>query len=167
MTDDAMKLLEEARALILAHIDLNTLYPHEREVVTGIDRYLATGGWMPIETAPRDGTGILLHGNIAPGCPGGVADEVWPGNCAVAAWWSGENGGNGSWICYMSMVRDPDLHFEPTHWQPLPPLPTERKACSTDPNAPHGFDRNSSHSENRYVCECEHYEAMKPTERKV
>lgn len=41
------------------------------------------------------------------------------------------------------------------------------KTCSTDPNAPHGFDRNASHSENRYVCECEHYEAMKPTERKV
>lgn len=41
------------------------------------------------------------------------------------------------------------------------------KACGTDPNAPHGFDRNASHSENRYVCECEHYEAMKPTERKV
>lgn len=28
-------------------------------------------------------------------------------------------------------------------------------ACSTDPNARHGFDRNASHSEGRYVCECE------------
>lgn len=27
--------------------------------------------------------------------------------------------------------------------------------CNPHPNAPHGFDRNSSHSEDRYVCECE------------
>lgn len=35
--------------------------------------------------------------------------------------------------------------------------------CSKDPNASHGFDRNSSHSEGRYVCECEHYEAAEMT----
>jgi len=28
-------------------------------------------------------------------------------------------------------------------------------ACSKHPNAPHGFDRNASHTEDRYVCECE------------
>lgn len=27
--------------------------------------------------------------------------------------------------------------------------------CSKDPRAPHGFDRNGSHSAGRYVCECE------------
>ena len=27
--------------------------------------------------------------------------------------------------------------------------------CKTHPEAPHGFDRNASHSEDRYVCECE------------
>ena len=31
-------------------------------------------------------------------------------------------------------------------------MPTK---CSTHPDAPHGFDRNSSHSAGRYVCECE------------
>jgi hypothetical protein len=33
--------------------------------------------------------------------------------------------------------------------------------CSTDPLAPHGFDRNESISQDRYVCECEIYEAIK------
>jgi hypothetical protein len=30
--------------------------------------------------------------------------------------------------------------------------------CKTDPRAPHGFDRNASHSADRYVCECESWE---------
>lgn len=31
-------------------------------------------------------------------------------------------------------------------------------SCKTDPRAPHGFLRNASHSEGRYVCECEYWE---------
>lgn len=30
--------------------------------------------------------------------------------------------------------------------------------CKTHPDAPHGFDRNASHCEDRYVCECESWE---------
>ncbi len=30
--------------------------------------------------------------------------------------------------------------------------------CKTHPDAPHGFARNASHNEGRYVCECEHWE---------
>ena len=30
--------------------------------------------------------------------------------------------------------------------------------CNPHPDAPHGFDRNASHSANRYVCECEGWE---------
>lgn len=30
--------------------------------------------------------------------------------------------------------------------------------CKTHPDAPHGFDRNASHSLGRYVCECEYWE---------
>jgi len=30
--------------------------------------------------------------------------------------------------------------------------------CKEHPDAPHGFDRNASHSEDRYVCECEYWD---------
>ena len=30
--------------------------------------------------------------------------------------------------------------------------------CKTHPDAPHGFNRNASHAEGRYVCDCEHWE---------
>ncbi len=37
-----------------------------------------------------------------------------------------------------------------------PPHPEQpERACSTHPDAPHGFDRTASHSAGRYVCECE------------
>lgn len=29
--------------------------------------------------------------------------------------------------------------------------------CNPHPDAPHGFDRNSSATEDRYVCDCEHW----------
>jgi hypothetical protein len=80
--------------------------------------------WQPISTAPRDGTSILVHDNIARGLPNGVADKCWAANTDVAAWWADEDGGRGDWICYMSAVLDPSLHFEPTHWMPLPAPPT-------------------------------------------
>lgn len=32
---------------------------------------------------------------------------------------------------------------------------TTEPACSTDPDAPHGFNRSASHAEGRYVCDCE------------
>jgi hypothetical protein len=34
--------------------------------------------------------------------------------------------------------------------------------CKTHPDAPHGFDRNGSHSEDRYVCMCESWEPPQP-----
>ena len=36
----------------------------------------------------------------------------------------------------------------------------ETPPCKTDPRAPHGFDRNASHSADRYVCECESWEPV-------
>ena len=34
----------------------------------------------------------------------------------------------------------------------------EDTKCKDHPDAPHGFDRNASLSEDRYVCECEYWE---------
>ena len=33
--------------------------------------------------------------------------------------------------------------------------------CKTHPDAPHGFVRNASHTEDRLVCECEYWEEPK------
>ena len=38
------------------------------------------------------------------------------------------------------------------------PEVTPEVPCKTHPDAPHGFDRNASHSADRYVCECEGWE---------
>lgn len=35
--------------------------------------------------------------------------------------------------------------------------------CNPHPDAPHGFNRNASHSEDRYVCECEGWEPETPS----
>ena len=42
----------------------------------------------------------------------------------------------------------------------VPNYCTPEVPCKTDPRAPHGFDRNASHSADRYVCECESWEPI-------
>ena len=56
-------------------------------------------GWMPIETAPKDGTLILIREQRC----SGLAVMYLHG-------WKYESGN----ICYL----------EPTHWRPLPPAPS-------------------------------------------
>jgi hypothetical protein len=52
-------------------------------------------------------------------------------------------------------LKDPDA----TKW--VEELRDNTPDCKTHPDAPHGFDRNASHSEDRYVCECEGWEPPK------
>lgn len=74
--------------------------------------------WQPIETAPKDGTKVLLcQATDADGNP--ILDKAWGIFVQVAAWWGDGDG----WIVYCSMVRDPGVHFTPTHWMPLPSNP--------------------------------------------
>mgnify|MGYP006935484892 CR=1 FL=1 len=71
--------------------------------------------WQPIETAPKDGTRILVCG---PDKNGSQYQDVtgWPRN------WTGD------WpTTYMAYAAGP-----PTHWMPLPVLPT------TDQETTHG-----------------------------
>lgn len=76
-------------------------------------------GWQPIETAPKDGTSIIL-------CRGADADglpiEPLGLFCQCAAWWGDEGG---RWVVYADQIQDPDLFFAPTHWMPIPDPPTE------------------------------------------
>jgi hypothetical protein len=40
----------------------------------------------------------------------------------------------------------------------MPGQATAEVPCSQHPSAPHGFNRNASHNNNRYTCECEGWE---------
>lgn len=86
--------------------------------------------WQPIETAPKDATAILVMRDIWPGARSGRAEECNGHNTYVAAWWPGERGGQGAWICYMDAVLDPECPVEPTHWVPLPDPPGAQPAPS-------------------------------------
>lgn len=78
--------------------------------------------WISVkDRLPELEQDVLVHDNHAPGCPGGVADSCWAGNTDVSARWGNEN--DWEWICYMSAIHDPNLHFFPTHWMPLPEPP--------------------------------------------
>lgn len=66
-------------------------------------------GWQPIETAPKDGTCILVfNGNI------------------LSAHWLALNPEVGIWLLTESGsdVGAGDLSAEPSHWMPLPEAPT-------------------------------------------
>ena len=68
------------------------------------------GEWQPIETAPKDGTAVLM---------------VDANEQVVAKWMEPLEGGEGGWV----MFRKLDFSFgnalailfpNPTHWMPLP-----------------------------------------------
>lgn len=73
------------------------------------------GKWEPIETAPKDGTEIMVY------------YPTWNGDDCVmlpAEWDKGREGMEeieGTWFC----VIYGHLGDGATHWQPLPPTPTE------------------------------------------
>ena len=77
--------------------------------------------WRTIDTAPMDGTAVLVMRDIWPGTASGRAEECNGHNTYVAAWWASEGGdGKGRWVCYMDAVFDPTCPIVPTHWMPLP-----------------------------------------------
>ena len=67
--------------------------------------------WQPIETAPKDGTNILLVNRV-----GNVATGLWQGNGEYECWWL--RGGNRPNTFF-------NHHYGPSYWMPLPELPTE------------------------------------------
>ena len=62
-------------------------------------------GWLPIGTAPHDGSSVLLLGQS-----GRHADGFWE---------SAAYNGNGCWV--WAYVK-----CEPTHWMPLPEAPNAK-----------------------------------------
>jgi hypothetical protein len=67
--------------------------------------------WQPIETAPKDGTNVLLitrKGNMATG--------LWQGSGPSEGWWLR---GSAEPNCFFNG------HYGPTHWMQLPQAPKE------------------------------------------
>ena len=76
-----------------------------------------TNGWQPIETAPKDGTNVILYGSYEskPGEPFVVAGMSW--DSEPVGWTNGD--------CWATEVGD---RWVPTHWHPLPCPPEDANA---------------------------------------
>lgn len=66
--------------------------------------------WMPIETAPKDGTRLLLVGKVYAGLP------------FVGVWSPTDFNPAQPWLNAISITRL--YEHVPTHWMPLPPPPS-------------------------------------------
>lgn len=79
--------------------------------------------WQPIETAPKDGTWIMVAGTVWAGEVGGVARNANP-EVSIANYTSGKSDYPGDW--WNEAGGDYYATWcQPTHWMPLPPPPTE------------------------------------------
>jgi hypothetical protein len=103
----AQSAIATARAALLAHI--STAAPAVQQ-----------DGWRPIESAPEDGT-LLLLGN---------ADEGW----TTEARFDSER--RGWWEINTHWTDAADGQVYPTHWQPLPPPPGESTGSAPAEPAP-------------------------------
>lgn len=70
--------------------------------------------WQPIETAPKDGTKVLLW-------EAGHAPYVGSRDDQDDEWWTDEDWANDAARCFPPRCN-------PSHWMPLPPPPTNQKA---------------------------------------
>lgn len=97
---EGAETLRDLRTLAAAIVGL-----HQSHLEAALS--LHDGGWQPIETAPMDGTVVLICGHDKDGAYY-VADAKW----------------DGAWCLF---VPDSDDHTCPswghTHWQPLPAPP--------------------------------------------
>ena len=121
----ALEALEQHGTPLLNHEDaysasLNAL----RQAIEATERQEPVAKWLPIETAPKDGTAVLVMRDIWPGSETGRAKRCVGHNTYVAAWWADE-GNSGEWVCYMDRIEEPICPIKPTHWMQLPPPPIE------------------------------------------
>lgn len=81
--------------------------------------------WQPIETAPKDGTAVLIfYENDEPH----MYDDEGP-HMAVARWWASAEFEPSGWgwtdFSVENWNREEMRQLFPTHWRPLPASPEE------------------------------------------
>lgn len=123
----------ERREAIARIIDPEAFRPHEsgfvlygvecNDALAKADHILASGllqdeaGWQPIETAPKDGTEIILFTHHEPNA---FCEEAF--DAVQIGWWDNGNHAPGS-----AFHRDAGWHLQKigvaTHWMPLPAPP--------------------------------------------
>jgi hypothetical protein len=82
--------------------------------MAGAGQQRAPGAWQPIETAPKDGTPVLVAR------VGGNWSDEWP---EIASWMK-DGYGPGYWTNGAhDGYGDAEPPLEPTHWMPLPAMP--------------------------------------------
>ena len=77
------------------------------------DTEIMSGGWQPIETAPRDGTAICMY----------IPERSDQFQCGFWIWETDENDDPKIGVWWSGDGRN---DAQPTHWMPLP-LPPEAK----------------------------------------
>jgi len=141
-TDDLIPLrerLHERFELLLAHA-INTKAPYARQLIhmlvetacevaasrVGAPPPASPSGWQPIETAPKDGTDVLLARKD--GVDIGSWQEAQPDGFESGV--IVDPGLPEGWYGYLgfSPFDDP-----PTHWMPLPVPPAERSVLPVEP----------------------------------
>jgi len=82
--------------------------------------------WQPIETAPKDGTAILVwHPEPHVSRPADELGTYADNQTILIAWWHDYGTGNGHfYIDEKDSTGDHDWMY-PTHWMPLPEPPAQ------------------------------------------
>lgn len=102
-----------SRVLLAINSQRNHALKHDaNELLSEHKRIVLESPWQPIESAPKDGTEILVAGPT----PGHSRDGAYisVGMFDDGLWWS-------SW---WEEREEENALFPPTHWQPLPPPPS-------------------------------------------
>jgi hypothetical protein len=128
LSDEVRAALEAARRFIRNGVEFgyirmpdadcpdpahNTLPLIERALSRASSSRAEVERWQPIETAPKDGTEVILRGR-------GHAHRI-----ADGYWLKSAYNGNGAWVW-------PYVHLKPLYWMPLPSAPL---AAAEAPNA--------------------------------
>jgi hypothetical protein len=82
-------------------------------------------GWQPIETAPKDGTPVLI---ARVEYTEGKSPEVAEVDVGAYLYDAGMNTPDGYEPAYWYWASDNGSIEEPTHWMPLPPAPQPTNA---------------------------------------